>query len=229
MSVARVFERRAVTEGPIKTTLSVATCGKCGFTGSRKKTHVKGFADTGEQEFRITARKFERDGWHIGKRPQDDRCPACVKAVEDRKKHLSVVPQEEPVLKPATAATNGNREMTRDERRVIFAKLEDVYPSENKGYSAGWTDEKVAVDLGVPRVWVETVRKEFFGEVAANPEITALIAEAKEHLHEARPLLAKIEQTKAALGSLMAEAHKIAARAESIEKRLCAVEKAVRP
>lgn len=77
------------------------------------------------------------------------------------------------------------REMSRDDRRLIFAKLDEVYVDENTGYSAGWTDDKVATDLGVPRAWVAQIRDENFGP-GTNEEITKLLGEVNEtvRLHE---------------------------------------------
>ncbi len=46
-------------------------------------------------------------------------------------------------------------ELTRENRRIILAKLEEVYVDEKTGYSPGWTDAKLALDLGVPRAWVK--------------------------------------------------------------------------
>ena len=54
------------------------------------------------------------------------------------------------------------RTMTRDERRIIFEKLNDVYVSEKVGYMEDWNDEKVAKDLGVARAWVSGLREEMF-------------------------------------------------------------------
>lgn len=87
------------------------------------------------------------------------------------------------------------RMMSRDDRRIIFAKLSDVYVDEKVGYAQGWSDHRVATDLGVPRKWVEDIRKENFGDVAINEdmeqfrrEAEALLAEAREKLDAIRHL-----------------------------------------
>lgn len=64
---------------------------------------------------------------------------------------------------------------TRDDRRLIFAKLEEVYLDESRGYDNGWTDHRVSTDLGVPRAWVELIRNENFGPTKDNPEIRELL------------------------------------------------------
>ena len=50
--------------------------------------------------------------------------------------------------------------MTRDERRIIFEKINEIYVGEKVGYSDSWDDEKVAKDLGVPRAWVSAIRED---------------------------------------------------------------------
>ena len=72
------------------------------------------------------------------------------------------------------------RTMSRDDRRIIFGKLETCWSDEKKTYDQGWTDERVAKDLGVPRAWVSTVRDENFGPVA-NVDLDALNRENELH------------------------------------------------
>jgi len=59
------------------------------------------------------------------------------------------------------------RDMTRDDRRIVFDKINGVYDGGH--YIAPWTDAAVAKDLGVPRDWVAKVREEFFGPAGSNP------------------------------------------------------------
>lgn len=75
------------------------------------------------------------------------------------------------------------REATKEDNRLIFAKLNDVYLDEKTGYSAGWSDEKVASDLGVPRAWVSRMREEHFG-TASNEEVVALLNEGRKLCEE---------------------------------------------
>ena len=66
------------------------------------------------------------------------------------------------------AAAETPREMSRDERRIINDKLDEVYGKD--AYKAPWTDAAVAKDLGVPRDWVAQVRDQFFGVEGSNPQ-----------------------------------------------------------
>lgn len=70
---------------------------------------------------------------------------------------------------PVVVLTEGSK-MDRTERRLVFARLNDLYQDEKTGYSGEWTDAKVAADLGVPVSWVTEVRDADFG-----PELNASI------------------------------------------------------
>ncbi|WP_181409841.1 hypothetical protein [Martelella alba] len=62
--------------------------------------------------------------------------------------------------------------MKRDDRRIIAAKLDDVYSTD--AYVEPWTDAAVAKDLGVPRAWVSEVREAFFGPEGGNPLVVKI-------------------------------------------------------
>ena len=49
------------------------------------------------------------------------------------------------------------------DRRVIIAKLNDLYVDEATGYRDDWNDAMVAKDLGAPIEWVREIRDENFG------------------------------------------------------------------
>lgn len=86
------------------------------------------------------------------------------------------------------------REMSREDRRLIFAKLEEVYIDERVGYTANWNDQRVADDMAVPRAWVEEIRDQNFGPqkaeqsaeiIALNGRLDTLTERAKELSREA--------------------------------------------
>jgi hypothetical protein len=85
-----------------------------------------------------------------------------------------------PIMAELMATVAAKREMTRDERRLIFAKLDNVFLDEKRGYDDGWTDHRVAEDLGVPKAWVAQIRDENFGPENRNEAATALIADVAE-------------------------------------------------
>lgn len=67
------------------------------------------------------------------------------------------------------------RAMTYDERRLIFAKLNEVYIDDKRGYDVAWSDERVAKDLGIPRSYVKEIREQNFGPVQENTEVQEFI------------------------------------------------------
>lgn len=85
--------------------------------------------------------------------------------------------------------------MSREDRRLIFAKIDEVYLDETTGYSDGWTDSRVAEDLGVPLAWVKTIRAENFGEERSNAALLANLEEAKWTLNEAKKIHDEIKSS----------------------------------
>ena len=136
-------------------------------------------------------------------RPEDQAKPIPIKDFKD----LDILTPKPP-------------ELTKENRRAILAKLEDVYVDETTGYSAGWTDAKVAADLGVPRAWVTTLRSENFGP-EGNEEIKIALAEAKE-------LMAAINKAMCAFGEQNRIIDEFERRAEKIERTIIEIEKGLR-
>jgi hypothetical protein len=109
---------------------------------------------------------FQNKDWVVGSTPRKDLCP--VHAKPSRKKGMKA-------MVDATApAAEKPRELSRDDRRIVFDKINGVY--ENGGYITPWTDSAVAKDLGVPRDWVSQVREQFFGPAGSNPLFDEFLA-----------------------------------------------------
>lgn len=152
------------------------TCAQCGATESIPiATQSRGLPDA------VVIRKFQQKNWELGANERRDYCPSCVEKRRP-KPVLKVVEEQTPKAEPP-------RVMTRDDRRIIFAKLSEVYLDEKRGYEQGWSDQKVATDLGIPRKWVEDIRKENFGDIGTNEDMAQFQAEASAMLAEARKVL----------------------------------------
>lgn len=109
---------------------------------------------------------FQNKDWVVGSTPRKDLCPLHAKP--SRKKGMKA-------MADATApAAEKPRELSRDDRRIVFDKINGVY--ENGGYITPWTDSAVAKDLGVPRDWVSQVREQFFGPAGSNPLFDEFLA-----------------------------------------------------
>jgi len=104
--------------------------------------------------------------------------------------------------------------MTRDDRRIIFEKLNEVYVNDKVGYDKGWTDEKVATDLGVPRAWVRLIREENFGDEVGNEDIRKQIAEAQTTLAQVR--------------AIEPEMRRLLGMADKIERQMAEIQKVLK-
>lgn len=199
-------------------------CGKCGLVSRYPRGTYKGtfIAPGSAEDAHHCEAIFKRNGWFVGKRPQEDRCPKCAAALGIEKPKTPAPPKNtvmEAKLKEAIAAHEAPktapqpREMTREEGRIIFAKLEEVYRDEKHGYQNDWSDHRVAADLNCPRAWVEEVRKKFFGPEGGNDEARKILAEAKA-------LLTSAEQIRMEANKLIEFANEIGRKVEPIQRRI---------
>jgi len=165
------------------------TCGRCQAVEQIAVNTMRRSGDDDDEKYdKLIAHKFEKTGWKVGKAPAQHRCPNCFTALKIaavRKSNEMKHPPENKVV-PITPAEQPRpvvRTMTRDERRIIFEKINEVYVGEAVGYSDDWSDEKVSTDLGVPRAWVSALREEYFGP-DVNEKLSKATQEAKAFLVE---------------------------------------------
>lgn len=176
MSSARGFIEFNERYGTSYRVAAQVACRDCGATSN---IGIK--SDGGLLPPNAIQKKFEQKGWVIGSNPKWDLCPECGR--KEKAKNLKVVHNVEKTI------SEQPREMSRDDRRVIFAKLDEVYLDEKRGYERGWSDQKVATDLGVPRKWVEIIRAENFGAVGVSEDMAEFLSEAETLCKEARKAL----------------------------------------
>lgn len=202
-----------------------ATCGRCGTSNTVAVSSFKmrnGGAEDAQE--RHVMRKFENLGWKIGRNAKQNRCPGCFSAIKiaatrkSRENHMDsssisskVVPISGPAIEP-------HRPQTRDDRRIIFEKIDEIYVDEKVGYSAGWSDERIAKDLGVPRAWVAKIRDENFGPDIDEAATTAITA-ARAVLDEIRTIGGSAETIVRQLQELIAKAERIEAALKTMEAR----------
>lgn len=167
-------------------------CLKCGRVElySARATTTKGVPHA------MLMRKFGLQGWVY--RSKGWECPDCIakeKAARKSVKPSPIIeltparvapvvviptqPEEKPVPieSPLDAREAAIAKMTPPDRRRIFREVDDNW-NESKGrYSGAVTDRTIAEKLKVPPIWVETVRRESFGDSADNDEIERLQGE----------------------------------------------------
>ena len=134
----------------------------------------------------MVAHKFEAKGWKIGKTAPQHRCPRCFTAIKSAAKRRGEEMPKVVSLNNSTAISSQTVEVprerppTRDERRIVIVKMQEIYVSEAVGYRDDWSDEKVAKDMGVPQAWVAQIRDDVFGPLDINEQATKIINEARE-------------------------------------------------
>lgn len=195
---ARVFVEKSEKYGDVWRKVAIVTCRECGGTESLKLSQGHSLLPPAAIQKRLTQK-----GWTIGSNEHWDICPICTEYKKITKPHLTIVEKEEPPMKlvePTVApSAEPPRTMQRDDRRIIFQKLNEVYLDEKRGYDNEWSDLRVSKDLGVPRAWVAQVRDENFGPVAANPDIDEFkrgleeLAEVKKNIADLQKLLGQFD------------------------------------
>ena len=167
---------------------------------------------------------FRRNGWTIGATQNKDRCPSCSSRKPRIVSSFADIPQMEPAAMPAPEIKLVRAEEpsvpTREERRVIFAKLEDVYEGEATGYSKGWSDHRVATDLGVPRAWVELIRSENFGDAQDNSDVRQFMAMLDTMRDECAQVQRKAAEAFKQAEATKAQAERAVAAGEAMAIRL---------
>lgn len=127
----------------------------------------------------VIAKKFGSMGWDVNR--TNGTCPACKiseKQAPKQEEEMVIVAPKKPV-EPAQAKTVSLAEPTMRQMRDIFEALEMYWSSEKGQYTGGYSDEKIGAEMGLPSVVIAKVRKEAFGDFKFDPEIEALMAEAK--------------------------------------------------
>lgn len=131
----------------------------------------------GKMGVEIITRRFTRLGWYVGQVVGSHLCPTCNPKRQERT-ILTLVPTKK--VEEEEECAVAQREMTFADRRIINAKLEEVYENDLVGYRDGWTDVRVASDLGTDTSWVEQLRAANFGPAEGNAEVATLKRELAE-------------------------------------------------
>jgi hypothetical protein len=112
-------------------------------------------------------KKMLAKGWVMGHRRRDDICPECVAAKRKTSvtKIADYLRNEAPHLLPVEAKPAAHKEDAPggEEKRIVILEIEKHYSDQDKQYVDGWTDKKIAVELGVPESLVRYIREFFFG------------------------------------------------------------------
>lgn len=166
-------------------------------------------------------------GWDCDKnRASWNRCPACKAMDKARSKGEPAAKAAEPIPaatdatarvsqaaapQPAPTAPLGAKETamttttvrapTPDERTRVRHKLDGVFDDSNGMYLDGYSDQKVADDLKLPRKIVEQIREAAYGPIRTDPEIEQLRADITDLLTKASGLANRLAEVKKRFGA----------------------------
>lgn len=195
-------------------------CSGCGVTSTVQQNNHRHW------NMRSLEAHWTKHGWTVGNKSSKDKCPDCTRP---RRSNVSELPKNVTALPVAAPSPSQQspREMTRMDRRAIFVKLEECYGTEQTGYNGDWTDDKVAIDLGVPKAWVAAVRDENFGPASDNAEIRRVLAEAKVLLTQANVLKSEMERYATTVDRMKGDLAKLLSNSERIANAIVRIEKGV--
>jgi ribosome-binding protein aMBF1 (putative translation factor) len=151
----------------------------------------------------VIVKKMQARGWVMSQRRRNDLCPKCAakKAARPKVTRIADYIAELPKPKEQPMQIEQPRKPTRDEKRLIVLAIEDHYDDKVRSYAAGWSDEKIAADLNVPRKWVSDLREEFYGPVV-DAELAELERKVKSLTVDLEAATAVIEAIRKSLHDL---------------------------
>jgi hypothetical protein len=160
---------------------------------------------------------FLNKGWVVGNSPKKDFCS----------RHASPAKRKGTKTMDSTTALVADkpRNMGREDRAIIFDKLNEVYGKD--AYKSPWTDTAVAKDLGVPRDWVSTMRDDMFGPAGSNPlfdeflaENTRLEAQCRTYAETSEAVAKALEMQTIAYAELSKQVDACRALARRVEREI---------
>lgn len=145
--------------------------------------------------------------------------------MEERAHKLKLVasdPTQEQLMSVSTVLVEPPREMSREDRRLVFAKIDEHYL--DNSYEKDWNDRRVATDLGVPLAWVQDIRDVNFGPEGLSTEQLQVVQEAKALVDklkiEANIIDGHIQEGMKARDALLARVDEIIPKLTNIEAKL---------
>lgn len=115
--------------------------------------------------------------------------------------------READAQEPAPAVKPPASVLTPPVRRLIFDKLDEVY-DEATGYTAGWSEARLAETIRCPRAFVAEVRMQMFGPLKVRADFSAELTTTLDRLGVATERLDAIEKAQREASELLAEIEK---------------------
>lgn len=147
---------------------------------------------------------FVKKGWEVGKSNAFDYCPGCIREREAKKK---VVKMEDHVKNNGTATAPGV--MSKEEGRILSRLIEDRWDEAAVRYRPGWSDAKLAAEVGKPVAWVKERRELDFGGTGEDPGVVDFIAEQVKLDTEMQGLRSLMEELAGSVSELGSQHDKV--------------------
>lgn len=122
----------------------------------------------------VFVKSLKAKGWSIGANARKPACPDCVRKFKAIKKKGNNTMSKIEKIKVEDLPKAGP---TTPQSREIFSLLETYFDVKKGSYSDGYSDEKVAKDVGLAREVITKVRAEAFGSLKTPQWIIDLRAE----------------------------------------------------
>lgn len=123
-----------------------------------------------------------------------------------------------PIESPLDAREAAIAKMTPPDRRRIFREVDDNWNEPKGRYLGAVSDRTIAEKLKVPPVWVETVRRESFGDSADNDEIERLQGEIAKLEGTVQLQIDAALKVAASLETILKEVRGLSDRLQMVEK-----------
>lgn len=207
----RVFDFiKVIDDGRPSSGLQIV-CAECGETSLFKQAGERRRPPTAASQY------FRNHGWAVAKTRSGDLCPACIEAKRKVVKMSDHKRPEQP---------EQQRSMSRDDGRVLSRAIEDHWDETGVCYQPGWSDVRMAEEMGTPLEWVKAIRERDFGGVGEDPGLLAFMAEQASIRVALTDLTSQLEQTTKALAASAAWAREALARMDEDERKLDGYRKA---
>lgn len=175
------------------------------------------FAHNGRFPEHTLIARFEKCGWGVS-RDGAHLCPDCrTKEIAARRAGRTPSPEEKPMAAaPAPSASPSASGAIVE----LYMLLDDKYHRARKGYVAGYSDERIAKELGLSVTVVAERREKDFGPVVVDTTLEDL-AKAKAALVEG---LAEVRKAATNLAGLAGHAERRLGDMDKLVARLTATE-----
>lgn len=185
-----------------------------------------------------TVKAAQAAGWDCHQNSETATCPACVAAKRQAARGDRIEkapPALEAPVKPAPPLSVVPTPMTSDQRLKIRSALDSHFDDSKGRYLGGYSDHRIAEELKIPRIHVETIREAAYGPIRVSKEqeeAEAAIAAIEARVRAAEGAFKALQdgaqqQVDRLLANVRAEADQLAEQVVAAETAIAKLRKGV--